>query len=380
MKQLRKLSNLIADELIEAGMSESDSAFEGRVSEIVNMISEAVSEKKTCEEDEDEVVLEDVDVEDIYMASSETTLGGKKVAAGEFVEVVEVDMDDGKAIINIYDEEGEVKFEDVEADLDSVSDFADSAEVIDLDEGVEDDEEVEEALHIKGGAKVKISAAKEKLKAKLAAKKGDGVNKFTIKNGKIVKKSAEQIKADKKKAKTFAKRMKKFKAKRAKSLKKAAKIKESFDLTSDSLVFALEAGDILTVEEGAASVTRNGSVLVSGLKISENFLERCIAEGVIDEESVTETSKTEVEEAKTHEGDEDVCPECGKNPCECGETKTDEAAMLTFKSGKGYVLVREGSELVMGNRIRARATLSESGFNVTAEQLDKAVDGELVIL
>lgn len=380
MKQTRKLSNLIADELINAGMDENDAAFEGRVSEIVDMISEAVSEKKTCETEEeevDEVVLEELDVEDIYMATSETTLGGKTVAAGEFVEVVMVDLDEGKASINIYDADGEVKAEDVSVDLDALSTFADSAEDM-------DDDDMDEAMHIKNGKKVKVSNAVEKLRAKLKAKKGDsGVNKFTIKNGKIVKKSAEQIKNDKKKVKTFAKRMKKFKAKRAKSMKKAAKIKEGFDLTSEGMRLPLEAGDVLTVEEGTVSVSRNGATIISGVKISENFLERCIEEGVVDEESVTEKKCGEgeeepVSEKKCGEGEE-VCPKCGKNPCEC-EEETSEAAILTFQSGKGYVLVREGAELVMGNRIRARATLTESGFAVSAEQLDKAADGQLVTL
>ena len=55
MKQIRKISNLVAEELqgvLESkGITMEEDAFEGKVSEIVDMISEAVEEgckKKTA--------------------------------------------------------------------------------------------------------------------------------------------------------------------------------------------------------------------------------------------------------------------------------------------------------------------------------------------
>ena len=378
MKQIRKISNLVAEELqsvLEAnGVTVDDDMFEGRVSEIVGMISEAVEEgcggKKKVKEagcgkgdgedcEDDEVVLEEVEVEEVYMATEDTTLGGQEVVAGDFVEIDEIDDDEGTIEITIYDADGEVKAEDVSATYDEINAFSDTAEPVAFDE---DGEPVEEAVHIKGGKKVKVSAAVEKLRAKLKAKKGNGVNKFTIKNGKIVKKSADQIRADKKKSKVFAKQMKKFAKKRSKSLKKAAKLNsgcaggskkkvvEGFDITSGEMTFAVEAGDVISYNDGAISVVREGATLVKGLEVSESFMDTCMSEGVV----------------------EDIV--------ESPEEPTNEASLLTFKSDKGFVLVKEGTEIPMGNRIRTRAFLKNEGFDVTSEMLDKASEGELVTL
>ena len=372
MKQIRKISNLVAEELQEVlnanGVTMEDAAFEGRVSEIVDMISEAVDEsgcgkKKRCQSSEgcgsDEMLDEEVDVDEVYMATEDITVGGVQVYAGEYVEIDEIDLENDTITVTIYDVDGEVKEEEIDVPVDDIKEFEDSAEMVEVDENGE----LCEAVHIKNGKKVKVSAAVEKLRAKLKAKKGSGVNKFTIKNGKIVKKSAEQLKADKKKSKVFAKQMKKFAKKRAKSLKKFNKlnsgagsgsvvVKEGFDITSDGMVFAVESGDIITLEEGKITVIREGATLIKGLAVSESFIETCISEGVC--------------EPKDCKDDE--------------EDKVDEAALLTFKSDKGFVLVKEGAEIPMGNRIRTRAFLKNEGFNVTSVMLDKASEGEVVTL
>ena len=367
MKQSRKLGNLVAEELQDAmtakGITFDDATFEGHVSSIVDLVSEAVEGcvKKKDEEDE---IIEGVDVAEVYMATEDTTLGNVNVAAGEFVEIDEIDADTDAVYITVYDEDGEVKAEEVAVDFDVISDFSDVAEIVEFDD--EDDDDMDEGVHIRNGKKVKFSAAKEKLRAKLAAKKGNGVNKFTVKDGKIVKKSAAQLKADKKRSKTFGKRMKRFAKKRAKSLRKAAKLNsgaesgsmkvvEGFDVTSDNMKFALEEGDIINVIDGAMTVVREGKDIVSGIAVCEEFMERCLSEGV-------------VESCGTCKDDED------------GKKKTDEAAILTFKGGTGYVYIKEGSEVPLGNRIRARAFLTNEGVDVTAEILDKAANGELVTL
>jgi len=378
MKQVRKISNLIAEELESAGFDVNDAAFEEKVSEIVSMISESVKEQAKDADKKDagdvEGILEEVEVSEVYMATADSKIGDVEVKADEFVEIEELDFDNGEAVISVYDEEGEVKNESVTvpfAELEAFSDSAEEVEFDDVEEGAEeeeDGEEIEEAIHIRGGKKIKLTAAQEKLKKKLKAKKTGKVNKFTIKNGKIVRKSAEQIANDKKKSKTFAKRMKKFKAKRKKSMKKAQKfakkVNDGFDISSNGTKISVEEGDILMMEDGLLSVLREGKPVISGVKVSENFLDRCVAEGVASEE------------------DEEI-EECGDN-CKKGEKgeddKVDEASFLTFKTGKGYVVIKEGKERPIGNRIRARACLRNEGFDITTDMLDRASEGKMVVL
>lgn len=385
MKQIRKISNLIAEELESAGFDVNDAAFEEKVSEIVSMISESVKEQAKDADKKDagdiEGILEEVEVSEVYMATADSKIGEVEVKADEFVEIEELDFDNGEAVITVYDAEGEVKNESVIVPFAELEAFSDSAEEVEFDEEVEegeeeeeDGEEIEEAIHIKGGKKIKLTAAQEKLRKKLKAKKTGKVNKFTIKNGKIVRKSAEQIANDKKKSKTFAKKMKKFAARRKKMMKKAQKfskkVNDGFDISSNGAKISVEEGDILTMEDGLLSVVREGKPIISGIKVSENFLERCVAEGVAEDEEVEEE-------------DEKKANECGDGKAvkeEDGDKKVDEASFLTFKAGKGYVVIKEGTERPIGNRIRARACLRNEGFDITTDMLDRASEGKMVVL
>lgn len=400
MKQIRKMSNLVAEELQcaldEKGIVLDESAFEERVSDIVSAINEAVNEEQITEDDK------------FYMATKAGKLGGKDVAEGEYVELE--DTEDGKKA-TIYDEDGNIKESDVPVDDDEAEAFTSDAEELeddeddDVDEGAdcencdeEDDEEVEESteedtdeedveeakVHIKGGKKVKMTKSElRKKKAIVAGKKREGM-KWDGKR--FVKMTAQE----KKRAKLWAKKMHKgtAAAHAKKSQKKAHKIAagstsgtvtEAFDIHSDSMTFTAEAGDVITMENGMISVVREGKTMIQGLTVSEGFFDRCYEAKVL--EAVTE----EVDEsAEVNEG-EAKADECGDAPKEGAEEekkeeKTDEASILTFKADKGYVLVREGSELPMGNRVRARATLASEGFNITSAQLDAASKGEMVTL
>ena len=122
------------------------------------------------------------------------------------------------------------------------------------------------------------------------------------------------------------------------------KVVEGFDITSGEMVFATEEGDIISYENESISVVREGATLVKGMSVADDFIDRCISEGVLE------------------------------------EVVAESASILSFQSGKGYVLTKEGAEIAMGNRIRARAYLTNEGFEVTAEMLDNAADGKLVTL
>ena len=466
MKQMRKLGNLIAEELIHSGMNESDDAFEGRVEKIVSMVCEAVEDAVKDNESE---IDEDVEVEDILMATEDFTIGDLSIAEDEFVEVLELDFDTDLAVINHYDADGEVKAEEVEVNLSDLMAFSETAETLDLEEGydfdsldaIEDDEEdLDEDFHIRGGKKIKFSSKIEKLREKLKAKKTGKVNKFTIKDGKIVRKSSEQIKADKKKSKTFARLMKKFKNKRAKSLKKARKFmaKESFEISSNGASFVVESGDILSVEnnvatvlrdfnevirgvavdeefinrclekgvisnsrkfatvseqfiissngvrftakvgdqivldEGVVTIIRGNTPVVEGISVSSNFLDRCVLDKVVeckdcddDEEKKTSVSEDDSSESgdeanENTSGDADDADEEAKPADKKDAGSTVDESTLTFKSGRGYVLIREGKEIPMGNRVRARAFLTSNGYNIKSDMLDMAAEGKMVTI
>lgn len=402
MKQIRKMSNLVAEELQcaldEKGIVLDESAFEERVSDIVSAINEAVNEEQITEDDK------------FYMATKAGKLGGKDIAEGEYVELE--DTEDGKKA-TIYDEDGNIKESDVPVDDDEAEAFTSDAEELeddeddedDVDEGADcencdevDDEDVEESteedtgeedveeakVHIKGGKKVKMTKSElRKKKAIAAGKKREGM-KWDGKR--FVKMTAQE----KKRAKLWAKKMHKgtAAAHAKKSQKKARKIAagstsgtvtEAFDIHSDSMTFTAEAGDVITMENGMISVVREGKTMIQGLTVSEGFFDRCY------EAKVLEAVNEEIDEsAEVNEG-EAKADECGDAPKEGAEEekkeeKTDEASILTFKADKGYVLVREGSELPMGNRVRARATLVSEGFNITSAQLDAASKGEMVTL
>ena len=129
-------------------------------------------------------------------------------------------------------------------------------------------------------------------------------------------------------------------------------------------------------EGNTVTVIREGNVIVSGISVSESFMSRCISEGVLCDEDVEEGKGC----IDNSDEDEDKAEEEAKPADKKDAGSIEEGALLTFRSGKGYVLVREGVETMMGNRVRARAMLTKGGYNVGSRELDKAADGEVVIL
>ena len=355
MKQIRRLSNMIAEELVFAGYEEGSSLFESKVSDIVDMIKEAVEDKEVAEEAEAEVV---------YMATTSWNLGGVDVVVGDFVEVD--DIIEGEATITVYDEDGEVKADDVTVSLDDIDDFADNSEIVDVDY-----EEMDEAhVSFAGGKKHKVTNQQEKMKEKGKGKKfffrrdADGKWQKVKKNLKALRKNA------KKNFKGAARK------KAQKTLKKTRRANEGFDINVNGMNVAVEEGDILVFEGNTVTVIREGNVIVSGISVSESFMSRCISEGVLCDEDVEEGKGC----IDNSDEDEDKAEEEAKPADKKDAGSIEEGALLTFRSGKGYVLVREGVETMMGNRVRARAMLTKGGYNVGSRELDKAADGEVVIL
>ena len=367
MKQIRKISNLVAEELQntlnESGATMSEVDFESAVSQVIEGLEQSI----------EEAIDEDIFVDEIYLVNTDSTVGGVDLVEGDFVEIDEIDMDTETVTVTIYDSEGEIKSEAVELGYSDFDVFcsSDAVEPVELgDEEGEDEELMEAKKVVRGGKIVTLKAAVVKIKNKLKKKNaGSGPNKFTVKAGKIVRKTSDEIRNAKKKGIAFGKKMKHFAKKRLKSFNKGKKFhqkaSEGFDVVANGMKIAVEEGDVLTVEEGLMSVVRDGKTLVEGVHVDDSFLTKCIEEGVlsdiatmIDEEETAEVAEvTEVEEV--------------------AETV---AEMLTYKPSKGYVLVKEGSEVPMGNRVRTRAFLKTQGVEVSADMLDRASTGEMVIL
>lgn len=372
MKQVRKISNLIAEELENAGLSVNDVAFEEKVSEIVSMISESVKEQAKDADKKDagntDVFEDDEDGDDdelivsedskFYVVGDDVTIGDITVSTDQYIEIE--DADDGTLILSVYDEDGELIDSDISVTAEDIKDIFTHMEELE----VEDDEDVDEAkinkISFKGGKKHKLTPNQIKKKRLAAAgrlKKG-----FKFVDGKQVRMSAAERRARKKLGKKLSKL---GKAKRKKNLlraqKFAKKVNDGFDISSNGAKISVEEGDILMMEDGLLSVLREGKPIISGVKVSENFLDRCVAEGVASEE------------------DEEL-EECGDNCKKDEDDKVDEASFLTFKAGKGYVVIKEGKERPIGNRIRARACLRNEGFDITTDMLDRASEGKMVVL
>lgn len=392
MRQVRKLSNLIADELEMQGIEVGSALFESTVSSIVKSVNEALkdADKKDAGNTD---VFEEVEEGSFYFATADTTLGDYEVNQDEIVELV---TNGEPCIVNIYDADGELREEEVEVSAEDFVAFVDSADEVvveDVEELFDDEEEedVEEGAKIsfKGGKKRKINAKKAKLLLK-SKEKGE---KWKVQGDKLVRRTAAEIKASKKNIK----KAKKGKAKAKKNRKKAMKANESvvvegFDISANGTIFHVEDGDVLSYEDGFLTVTRDGVEVFSNLTVSESFISRCVAEGVVDdcedcddEEEIQEAKKrkTVKEDEDSEEDEEEIQEDSDDDDDDEEEEDKDEEvseSMLTFKSGKGYCLVSEGRELQMGNRIRARAMLLNQGFEVSSEDLDKASSGQLVIL
>ena len=355
MKQIRKISNLIAEELIAAGMNESDELFESKVTEIINQISEAVEDAGEVEE----FVSEDFE-DVVFIATEDSDIDGHEVLADELVEVD--DEDDGTAVITIYTAEGDPKEENIEVSRDALIDFTDKAEVVEFE-----DDQIEEGIKkIAKAAFKKIKKFKDKGKTATGQKKQRHLSAARKKAIKAMLKAAHKAGAIKKALKTRKKRAKQ-------GFYEESTVKEGFDISTNGMKVSVEEGDIIRLgEDGTISVIRDGKAGVEGIVISENFFERCISEGVLEGKDCKECE--DVEEKKKVKESEEECEE------EESEEDVEESCILTYKSGKGYVLVKEGSEIPMGNRMRARAFLLNEGYNVSAKDLDKASDGELVTL
>lgn len=402
MRQVRKLSNLIADELEMQGIEVGSALFESTVSSIVKSVNEALkdADKKDAGNTD---VFEEVEEGSFYFATADTTLGDYEVNQDEIVELV---TNGEPCIVNIYDADGELREEEVEVSAEDFVAFVDSADEVvveDVEELFDDEEEdVEEGAKIsfKGGKKRKINAKKAKLLLK-SKEKGE---KWKVQGDKLVRRTTAEIKASKKNIK----KAKKGKAKAKKNRKKAMKANESvvvegFDISANGTIFHVEDGDVLSYEDGFLTVTRDGVEVFSNLTVSESFISRCVAEGVVDdcedcddEEEIQEAKKRktvkededseedeeEIQEDSDEDEDDDDSDDSDDDDDDEEEDKDEEVSesMLTFKSGKGYCLVSEGRELQMGNRIRARAMLLNQGFEVSSEDLDKASSGQLVIL
>lgn len=399
MRQVRKLSNLIADELEMQGIEVGSTLFESTVSSIVKSVNEALkdADKKDAGNTD---VFEEVEEGSFYFATEDTTLGDYEVNQDEIVELV---TNGEPCIVNIYDADGELREEEVEVSADDFVAFVDSADEVvveDVEELFDDEEDVEEGAKVsfKGGKKRKINAKKAKLLLK-SKEKGE---KWKVQGDKLVRRTAAEIKASKKNIK----KAKKGKAKAKKNRKKAMKANESvvvegFDISANGTIFHVEDGDVLSYEDGFLTVTRDGVEVFSNLTVSESFISRCVAEGVVDdcedcddEEEIQEAKKckTVKEDEDSEEDEEEIQEDSDEDEDEEDSDDDDDddeeedkdgevsESMLTFKSGKGYCLVSEGRELQMGNRIRARAMLLNQGFEVSSEDLDKASSGQLVIL
>jgi hypothetical protein len=365
MKQIRKISNMIAEELQNAldeqGITLDEDAFEERVSEIVSSIDEAVNEEAITEDDK------------FYFAASECSIGGVTVKEGEYVELE--DTDEGTKA-TIFDEDGNIRESDIEVEDDD--EFEDSLEELEESaEGDEDDDDIEEGDDLsktdfkkqqKNVAKGKSKTGKRKIRGALLAKLKKNLAK--------ARKRAHTGKANKNRMRTIKKRTNKGFYKKANAGSTSGTVTEAFDIHSDDITFTVEAGDVIVMEDNMISVIREGRTVISGIEVSEGFFDRCFEAAVLEAKGEDEEGAEECGTKKANEGED---PECKDPEGKEGEEKTDEA-VLTFKANKGYVLVREGSELPMGNRVRARATLVSEGYNVTSAQLDEASKGQMVTL
>lgn len=392
---------MIADELEMQGLEVGSALFESTVSSIVKSVNEALkdADKKDAGNTD---VFEEVEEGSFYFATADTTLGDYEVNQDEIVELV---TNGEPCVVNIYDSEGELREEGVEVPAEAFVAFVDSADEVVIEDVEdlfdEDEEEVEEGAKIsfKGGKKRKINAKKAKLLLK-SKEKGE---KWKVQGDKLVRRTTAEIKASKKNIK----KAKKGKAKAKKNRKKAMKANESvvvegFDISANGTIFHVEDGDVLSYEDGFLSVTRDGVEVFSNLTVSESFISRCISEGVVedcedceDEEEIQEGKKrkTVKEDDESEEEKEDIKEDSDEDDDDDSEDSEDSdeddsdeddgevsESLLTFRAGKGYCLVSEGRELQMGNRIRARAMLLNQGFEVSSADLDKASNGQVVVL
>lgn len=343
--------------------------------ELVKVISKAVCEavmetaKLADEKDAgSEEIEEEVVAGDSFVATEDTTLGDVEVLKDYFVVVDSVDEDG--VVIDIFDEDGEEVEREVSVSFEDFHDFAEKAEYIFVDDD-DDDEDIDEAMY--HGKKISNAEYKKIKKFKSRGRTATGHKKL---RGRALAAARRNIKKAQRKAHTAsAKHRAAVTRKKNRAVNASAKVTESFDIKAGNMTFSVEEGDILRSVGNTLTVERNGSNIAEGLEISHDFLGRCIIEGVAEDCKDTE----EVDEKKKVKEPEDKkgCTEkCGTSK----EGKVEEGSVLTFRAGKGYVLIKEGSEIPMGNRVRARSMLRKCGVEIGSKQLDEASQGKMVVL
>ena len=424
MRKYRNFKSLISEELELAGLEKGTEAFESKLSDLMNLVNEEV--KKADRKDAGNDVFEDVEAGDLFIADADSNIGDYEVAADEIIEIV----DNGEeCVVNIYDADGDLREEEVVVSNEDLFEFLDG----DVSEVELDDVEEAAQYKVKNGKKIKLNKAQIKLKKLKAAGKQVTIDRET---GKVRKKTAAEKKLAKKQAKQAKKNFKRGKAKRIKSLaksrkanKKQRKANEGFDISANGTIFHVEDGDILTYIDGYLTVERDGIEVFSNLPVSESFLTKCLIEGVVDFCDLNEEleddadfveddeDEEEIDEACNKEEKEDVEEDCDDEDEEESEEEDEEEeedldlveakkkrrsvkesrkrkvkeseedeeeevkeSVLVFRDETGYSLVKEGKEIPMGNRIRARAFLRNMGKTVTSEDLDRAVAGRLVLV
>ena len=126
------------------------------------------------------------------------------------------------------------------------------------------------------------------------------------------------------------------------------------------------------------SLIRDGECLIDGIEVEDDIIEEFVSEGVVSDEEATDEEIFPEDGAETEDEDENT-DEDGENTDEDGEI-LDEAHMLTHTVDSGYLLIREGKEIPLGNRIRARSFLEKNGYRVTKDMLDEAYEGSFIAL
>ena len=345
--------------------------------ELVKVISKAVCEavmetaKLADEKDAgSEEIAEEVVAGDSFVATEDTTIGGVEVLEDYFVVVDSVDEDG--VVIDIFDEDGEEVEREVSVPFKDFHDFAEKAEYVFVDdEDDDDDEDIDEAMY--HGKKISNADYKKIKKNKLRGRTSTGHRKL---RGRALAAARRNIKKAQRKSHTAsAKHKAAITRKKNRAVNASAKVTEAFDIKAGNMTFSVEEGDILRSVGNTLTVERNGVSIAEGLEISHDFLGRCIIEGVAEDCNGTEEcdEKKKVKESKGKKG---CTEECGTSK----ESKVEEGSVLTFRAGKGYVLIKEGSEIPMGNRVRARSMLRKCGVEIGSKQLDEASQGKMVVL
>jgi hypothetical protein len=363
---------------------------------VINTMEDIMSNLKSLNEMDDMEGMEDggmmVDVEVGAVLGVNTdftleTLAGDEidVAEGCFM-VMNPGETEGLFLVDIYDENSEV----IETELVVAQDEIDELVSEGYMDIIPEEEITYEGTHI-DEAFVKFSHGKMK-KFKIKAKKGFkrvGTKYVKISAASLAKMRKNAIKAGRKahtgKAKLMAKktmRIRKARVQDSVNLAIGYEVKEGFDIVEGSgenkRKIALESGDCLSFvkdKDIKLEISRDGKSFVSGMIVDETFLNTCINDNLIKESGEEITKLPDEEETEEKETEEKETEEK-----ETEEESNVEESVLTFRNEKGYIFNKNGKNVVLGNRIRARSYLISEGFNVSAGALDSAFAGKKVKL